>query len=56
MFYYKLNLVQRFSFGMGLKICKKKDLKSPQWLRNIKSKKYPFWRFDIFFSIENIII
>ena len=23
---------------------------SPQWLRNVKDKKYPFWRPDIFFS------
>ena len=29
----------------GTKICKKKFLKSPQWLRNIKTKKKPFWKF-----------
>ena len=29
----------------GTKICQKKNLKSPQWLRNIKNKKYPFWKF-----------
>ena len=29
----------------GTKICKKKHLKSPQWLRNIKTKKVPFWKF-----------
>ena len=23
---------------------------NPQWLRNIKAKKYPIWRFDIIFS------
>lgn len=28
----------------GTKICKKKYLKSPQWLRNIKAKKKPFWK------------
>ena len=28
----------------GTKICKKKYLKSPQWLRNIKTKKKPFWK------------
>ncbi|MDC1212616.1 hypothetical protein N8016_02350 [Pelagibacteraceae bacterium] len=28
----------------GTKICKKKYLKSPQWLRNIKIKKKPFWK------------
>ncbi len=29
----------------GTKICQKKYLKSPQWLRNIKIKKRPFWKF-----------
>ena len=28
----------------GTKICQKKYLKSPQWLRNIKAKKKPFWK------------
>jgi len=28
----------------GTKICQKKYLKSPQWLRNIKVKKKPFWK------------
>ena len=28
----------------------KKNLKSPQWLRNIKDRKYPFYRFDTIFS------
>ena len=28
----------------GTKICKKKFLKSPQWLRNIKTGKRPFWK------------
>ena len=28
----------------------KKDLISPQWLRNIKSKTYPTWRIDTMFS------
>ena len=27
-------------------MCLKKHLKSPQWLRNMKFKKYPFWRID----------
>jgi len=30
---------------MGTKIIKKKYLKSPQWLRNIKTSKPPFWKF-----------
>ena len=31
-------------------MCKKKNLKSPQWLRNIKNKRYPFYRIDVLFS------
>ena len=30
---------------MGTKICQRKHLKSPQWLRNIKTKKKKFWKF-----------
>ena len=29
---------------------KKKDLKSPQWIRNIKGKNYPKWRIDTLIS------
>ena len=50
MFYYKLNLIHKNFTWYGSKIVKKKHLISPQWLRNIKSKKYPFWRLDIIFS------
>ena len=50
MFYYKLNLLYPNFTWVGTKICKKKHLLSPQWLRNIKSKKYSSWRFDILFS------
>ena len=48
LFYYKLNLLcVKQNPWHGTKACKKKHLKSPQWLRNAKSlKKYPFWRFD----------
>ena len=35
---------------MGSKICKIKHLHNPQWLRSIKSKKYPLWRLDVLFS------
>ena len=35
---------------VGTKVCKKKDLASPQWIRNIKDRNYPFWRLDILFS------
>jgi len=34
----------------GSKACKKKNLISPQWLRNIKDKSYPLWRVDMLFS------
>ena len=50
MFYYKLNLIHKNFTWYGSKIVKKKHLINPQWLRNIKSKKYPFWRIDIIFS------
>lgn len=49
-FYYKLNLELKTLRWIGTKACKKKNLKSPQWLRNIKDKIYPKWRIDILFS------
>jgi len=49
-FYYKLNLELKTLRWIGSKACKKKNLKSPQWLRNIKDKIYPKWRADILFS------
>ena len=54
MFMYKLNLLNvRENNWHGSKICLKKNFKSPQWLRNLKFKKYPFWRLD---KIRNIQI
>ena len=50
MFYYKFNLKLPNLIWSGTKACKKKNLESPQWLRNIKDKKYPFYRLDTFFS------
>ena len=38
MFYYKFNLKLPDLMWTGTKGCKKKYLKSPQWLRNIKNK------------------
>ena len=49
-FYYKLNLELKKLRWIGTKACRKKHLKSPQWLRNIKDKIYPRWRIDILFS------
>ena len=50
MFYYKLNLIQKNFLWYGSRLSKKKHLINPQWLRNIKSKKYPLWRLNILFS------
>ncbi len=50
MFYYKFNLVYENFIWYGSKAIKKKNFFSAQWLRNIKSKRYPPWRLDIFFS------
>ena len=50
MFYYKFNLKLPNLIWSGTKGCKKKYLKSPQWLRNVKDKKYSFFRLDTFFS------
>ena len=47
MFNYKINLLNETENNWhGSKICLKKNFKSPQWLRNLKFKKYPFWRID----------
>ena len=50
MFYYKFNLRLPNLIWSGTKACKKKDLLNPQWLRNIKDRKYSFYRLDTFFS------
>jgi beta-1,4-mannosyl-glycoprotein beta-1,4-N-acetylglucosaminyltransferase len=50
MFYYKFNLRLPNLIWTGTKGCKKKDLINPQWLRNIKDRKYFFFRLDTFFS------
>ena len=55
MLYYKFNLKLPNYIWTGTKGCKKKFLKSPQWLRNIKDRKYPFYRIDAFFSEKKFI-
>ena len=50
MFYYKFNLFLPNLVWTGTKGCKKKNLLNPQWLRNIKDRKYPFYRLDTIFS------
>lgn len=43
---YKLNLVRQVKW-IGTKLCKKKNFKSPQWLRSLKvHKKYSILRLD----------
>lgn len=47
---YKFNIVREKKW-IGSKLCKKKILKSPQWLRSLKvHKKYSFLRLDKMFS------
>ena len=50
MFYYKFNLYLPNLLWTGTKACRKKHLISPQWLRNVKDHKYPFYRIDTIFS------
>jgi len=54
-FYYKLNRYLPNFQWFGTKGCLKKNLKSPQWLRNIKNKKYSFLRIDTLFSDKKYI-
>ena len=49
-FYYKFNLFYDLMPWFGSKACKKKKLISLSWLRNLKNKKYPWWRIDAYFS------
>ena len=55
MFYYKYNLSLPNFKWTGTKAVKKKNLVSPQWLRNVKDRKYPFYRIDTFFSDKKYI-
>ena len=48
-FYYKFNLFYDLMPWFGTKACKKKKLNSLSWLRNLKNKKYPWWRIDTYF-------
>ena len=49
-FYYKFNLFYDRVPWFGTKGCKKKRLKKLSTIRNLKNKKYPFWRLDTYFS------
>ena len=50
--FYKFNLLYKDRFWFGSRACKKKYLKSPQWIRDIKHKKYGLFRFDLLFSMK----
>ncbi len=50
MMYYKFNLKLENYTWIGTKACRMKNLESPQWLRNIKDRSYPWWRIDTLFS------
>ena len=54
-FHYKFNLFYDLIPWYGTKACKKKYLRSFSWLRNLKNKKYPFWRLDTLFSKNKFI-
>jgi len=52
---YKINMLNKTEPNwIGSRICVKKYLKSPQWLRGLKFKKRPFWRLDKI-KLNNII-
>jgi beta-1,4-mannosyl-glycoprotein beta-1,4-N-acetylglucosaminyltransferase len=50
LFYYKLNLELKSTDWYGSRACRKKNLIDINHLRNLKPKKYPWWRFDVFFK------
>jgi len=54
-FYYKFNLLHSSMNWYGTKACRKKKLKSFDWLRYVKNKKYPPWRLDALFSKNKYI-
>ena len=55
MFFYKFNLLYENFDWIGSKACRKKSFISPQWLRDTKNKKYPFWRLDTYLSKNKYI-
>ncbi len=55
LFYFKLNLYTNRINWFGTKGCKKKYLKSFEKLRQIKPKKYPFFRLDTIFKFDKQI-
>ena len=56
LFYYKFNLLFDRIFWYGTKAVKKKKLINFEWLRQVKPKKYNFYRLDTFLKKTNISI
>tara|TARA_B110000971_G_scaffold55033_1_gene55994 strand:+ start:1236 stop:2147 length:912 start_codon:yes stop_codon:yes gene_type:complete len=54
-FYYKFNLMLPSYEWFGSKACLYKNLSSISDLRNIKTKKYNWWRLDTFFKKDKFI-
>ena len=54
-FHYKFNLVLDSHDWFGSKASKIKDLENISILRNIKTKKYPWWRADVLFKKDKYI-
>ena len=54
-FHYKFNLVLSSHDWYGSKACRLKDLKSISNLRNIKTKKYEWWRIDTILKSNKFI-
>ena len=54
-FHYKFNLVLDSHDWFGSKASKIKDLENISILRNIKTKKYPWWRVDVLFKKDKYI-
>jgi beta-1,4-mannosyl-glycoprotein beta-1,4-N-acetylglucosaminyltransferase len=54
-FHYKFNLILKSHDWFGSKACRFKDLKSISSLRNIKTKKFGWWRIDTIFKDNKYI-
>lgn len=50
LYYYKFNLELKSVTWYGSRACKIKDLKNISWLRNVKPKKYHWYRIDTYFK------
>jgi len=55
LFYYKFNLLCDRIFWYGTRAVKKKNLSDFEWLRNIKPKKYSYYRLDALFKDNKYI-